>query len=210
MHRLISALGTLLVIAGVAILAYIGVTYAHPASPSVATWSQAQKQQGRLHAARLNTRQRVTIPHVLGNARLPAPGAAATRIVIPKIGVDSPVVQTQPVNGAWEVADWSVGHLTTTPNPGLPGNGAYAAHDDIKGELFKREPELVPGDTVLVYTPHVIYHYTVINQQTVDPSNVSVLAPTRQPTVTLISCIPYWVDTQRVVVQAVLKSRSAI
>jgi LPXTG-site transpeptidase (sortase) family protein len=51
-----------------------------------------------------------------------------------------------------------------------------------------------------------MYTYVVTNQVTVDPSDVSVLAPTRLSTVTLISCAPYWVDTQRLVVQAVLQS----
>jgi sortase A len=108
------------------------------------------------------------------------------------------------------VADWAVGHLTSTPDPGSVGNGAYAAHDDIKGELFKRLGELGPGDQVIVYSKHARYLYAVVRQQTVDPSNVSVLNQTRTPTVTLITCSPYWVDTYRLVVQAAFKSRSAI
>src|SRR5207302_7467032 len=113
-----------------------------------------------------------------------------------------------PVNGVWEVADWAVGHLTTTPDPGAPGNLALSAHDDIKGEVFKRLDELRPGDQILLYTRHAVYSYTVTTQQAVDPSDVSVLDPTTRPTVTMITCTPYWVDTQRMIVQGVLKSRA--
>jgi sortase A len=131
-------------------------------------------------------------------------------MVIPKIEVDAPVMQTPPDGGVWQVADWSVGHLSTTPNPGVAGNGAYAAHDDIKGEIFKRVGELTPGDKILIYTRHAVVTYAVIRQITVDPSNISPLNPTTQPTVTLISCAPYWVDTQRLIVQAVEKTRTVL
>ncbi|MBV9279093.1 MAG: class D sortase, partial [Chloroflexi bacterium] len=134
----------------------------------------------------------------------------ATRIVIPKIAVDAPVVETPPADGVWEVADWAVGHLTTTPQPGSPGNMALSAHDDIKGEIFKRLDELRPGDEIRLYTRHEVYSYIVTNQQVVDPSDIAVLAPTAAPTVTLISCTPYWVDTQRLVVQATLKMHAAV
>jgi sortase A len=113
------------------------------------------------------------------------------------------------MEGEWEVADWAVGHLTTTPNPGAKGNMALSAHDDIKGEVFKRLGELKPGDQVLLYTRHSVFSYVVVSESVVDPSDISVLAPTKTASVTLISCTPYWVDTQRVVVRADLKSRAA-
>jgi len=40
----------------------------------------------------------------------------------------------------------------------------------------------------------------------VEPTEVSVMEPTSEPVVTLISCYPYLVDNQRIVVRAVLKS----
>jgi LPXTG-site transpeptidase (sortase) family protein len=207
-NRLLSGLGTLLVSAGVAILIYIGVTYAQASPQHARTWSALQQVSGRRLASRLSGHQTVAVPKRLYRRALPAPGEPAVRMVIPKIRVDSPVVQTAPLNGVWNVADWAVGHLTSTPNPAESGNGAYAAHDDIKGELFKRLGELAPGDQVIVYTAHAVNTYVVVGQQAVDPSNTSVLAATKQPTITLITCTPYWVDTQRLIVQAVLKSRA--
>jgi sortase A len=209
MNRLFSGLGTLLVSAGVAILIYIGVTYAQASPQHAHVWSAKQLASGRKLASRLAGHQTVAVPGRLSHSAVPAAGEPALRMVIPRIRVNAPVVQTPPTGGIWNVADWAVGHLTSTPDPALPGNGAYAAHDDIKGEIFKRLGELSPGDAIIIYTRHTIDRYVVVGQQAVDPSDTAVLAATKQPTITLITCTPYWVDTQRLVVQAVLKSRSA-
>lgn len=207
MRTLISSISALLVIGGVALLGYTGYAYTHPASARVPTWNAQQKKAGEQLAREYIKHQKVTIPRRLAAVKLPAPGReAATRMVIPAIGLRAPVIQTPPQNGVWPVPDWAVGHLTSTPNPGAPGNAAYSAHDDIKGELFKRLGELKPGDLISLYTQHAQYTYAVTTQQVVDPSDISVLDPTRNSTLTLISCTPYWVDTQRLIVHAALKS----
>jgi sortase A len=41
----------------------------------------------------------------------------------------------------------------------------------------------------------------------VDPDQVEVMDPTPNETITLISCYPYLVDTQRIVVKALLQQR---
>jgi sortase A len=208
-----SLLGSALMVVGIGLLVYVGVQYqrtrtAAPAATATPHWSKADRKKARQLASELDS-QTVRVPKLLAK-RLPRPGSeVAVRIVIPKIGVDSPVIETPPVDGVWDVADWAVGHLTTSPNPGAPGNMALSAHDDIMGEVFKRLGELRPGDQIRLYTAHAQYVYTVVNQEAVDPSDVAVLNPTARPTVTLISCTPYWVDTQRLVVQGVLKSRTA-
>ncbi|HZU14177.1 MAG TPA: sortase [Chloroflexota bacterium] len=200
----VSALGALLVVVGVVILGYVGFTYAQQ---NLITPRDSLGTSARI-AELLNRRQKVALPSNLQNAHVVG-HEPALRIVIPAIAVDSPVVQTPPVNGVWSVADWSVGHLSTTPNPGSAGNGAYAAHDDIKGEVFKRLGELKVGDQIRLVTQHAVYIYQVTDRQVVSPSDVAVLDPTRASAVTLISCTPYWVDTQRIAVQGVLKSVSS-
>ncbi len=202
-------IGSLLTVGGVALLAFVAVTYQHNSnSPTTHHWTAAERAAGKHLASRLSHTQSFAAPPQIAAVQ---PGIdPATRMVIPKIEVDAPVVQTPPVGGVWQVADWSVGHLSTTPNPGATGNGAYAAHDDIKGEIFKRINELVPGDRIMLYARHSVVTYVVIRQLTVDPSNISPLDQTAQPTITLISCAPYWVDTQRLIVQAVEKTRSVL
>lgn len=210
MHKLLSAIGALLVIGGIALLGYVGYSYTRGATASTPGWTQAQKKAGA-QIARKYGNQQVKIPTRLAAKTVPAPGReTATRMSIPSIDLNAPVVQTAPVGGVWDVADWAIGHLTTTPNPGAPGNAAYSAHDDIKGEVFKRLGELKPGDQISLFTQHAVYTYTVTTQQVVDPSDVSVLDPTRSSTITLISCTPYWVDTERLIIHAVLKSVSSV
>ncbi|GAC1399789.1 MAG: hypothetical protein NVSMB52_13390 [Chloroflexota bacterium] len=210
MQRILSVAGSVLVLTGFALLTYVGITYATAVSPRVHVGSQLQKPRVNHSRASFQHSQRVAVPIQQAKqipARVPAP---ATRIVIPKVKVDTRVVQTAAVGGVWIVADWAIGHLTSTPDPGVPGNGAYAAHDDIKGEIFKRIGELKQGDPVLVYTSNRVFRYAVTGQEVVDPSNVSVLNPTTAPTITLITCAPYWVDTQRLIIHAVLKSQARI
>jgi sortase A len=197
-------------VGGIAILVFVGISYerAQHTSAKSPSWSAAQRHQARLLAHRLSGHQQIAVP-TRQTAKVPAGKELAIRIVIPKITVDSRVVETPAQNGIWPVADWAVGHLTSSPNPGAPGNDALSAHDDIKGEIFKRLGELGPGDEILVYTRHAVFTYVVTNQLTVDPSDVAVLNPTRSPTVTLITCTPYWVDSQRLVVQGLLKKQAA-
>lgn len=206
MKFLLNLLGTVLLVFGTLTLGYAGVSYANGRPTSSVTWSSAELSAGRHLARSLSAKQFVSVPRTSASVVHGPVRETALRIVIPRIRVDSPVVETPPVAGVWEVADWSVGHLTTSPNPGGAGNGAYSAHDDIKGEIFKREGELKPGDVIQLLTKHHVYTYLVTSLQTVDPSNISVLNPTKGPTITLISCTPYWVDTQRFIIQAALKS----
>ncbi|GAC1624118.1 MAG: hypothetical protein NVS4B2_01600 [Chloroflexota bacterium] len=215
MKRTANIVGALLTAGGVILLAYVVVswrqgqqTHTTGSSAMAPTWSAADQQRGREIASRLT---RGFESALLRPKSGPAPGSElAQRIVIPKINVNAPVVETPPQGGVWAVADWSVGHLSTTPSPGGAGNNALSAHDDIKGEVFKRLGELRPGDAVILRTRHAIYKYVVTSEATVDPSNVGVLASTAKPTLTLITCSPYWVDTQRLIVQALLKSRQVV
>jgi len=66
--------------------------------------------------------------------------------------------------------------------------------------------KLVPGDEVVVYTNQKSYVYIVEQTQIVGPLDVEVMASTADPIVTLISCYPFMVDTQRIVVTAKLKN----
>jgi LPXTG-site transpeptidase (sortase) family protein len=212
MKRIVNTLGSALVLVGIALLAYVGIQYHNRSVATVSAtqhWSASQNKKGGSILKQLTSNQTVKVP-ASSNKHVSSPGKLpAIRMIIPSINVNSPVVDTPPVNGIWDVADWKVGHLSTTPNPGAPGNAAYSAHDDIKGEIFKRVDELKPGSKILLRTRTAQYTYVVTGQQVVDPSNTSPLDATTRPTITLISCTPYWVDTQRLIIKAVLKSSAA-
>ena len=133
----------------------------------------------------------------------------AIRMRIPAIDVDAPVIQTAVISGQWQVADWAVGYLQGTGTVSQ-GNMVFAAHDDIKGEIFKRAGELVRGNRVIVYTRSRAFTYIVEGQKVVDPSDSQVLKPTANRQVTLITCAPYWIDGSRLVVTARFQSSQQI
>ncbi len=66
--------------------------------------------------------------------------------------------------------------------------------------MFRYLADLKPGDEVAVYTASQSYRYVIRGWRLVEPTEVAVLEPTADPTITLISCYPYLVDSQRIVV----------
>jgi sortase A len=133
---------------------------------------------------------------------IPTPGPEApTRIVIPAIDVDALIVK----GDSWEQLKLGVGHHLNSANPGERGNLVLSAHNDIYGEIFRHLDDLELGDEVIVYAGEQPYRYVVRAKQIVEPTEVSVLAPTTKPVATLISCYPYMVDTHRIVLVAELQ-----
>lgn len=118
------------------------------------------------------------------------------RIVIPSINVDAPVVQ----GDDWETLKLGVGHHLGSANPGERSNMVLSAHNDIYGEIFRYLPDLELEDEIIVHTMTRTYRYVVKARRIIAPTQVEVMDPTREPVVTLISCYPYLIDTQRIVV----------
>jgi sortase A len=144
-------------------------------------------------------------PMVQSLANLPVPTAApdqAIRIQIPAIEIDAPVVQ----GDGWEQLKKGVGQNVGSANPGQNGNVVLSAHNDVYGELFRYLDKLAPGDQVILYTQQRQYVYVVDRTAVVEPTAVEVMASTGSPSVTLISCFPYLVDKQRIVVFARLQN----
>jgi sortase A len=135
---------------------------------------------------------------------LPVPTSSpmqAVRIQIPSLQVDAPVVQ----GDGWEQLKKGVGQHLGTPNPGENGNIVLSAHNDVFGEIFRYLDQLKEGDEVVLFTSERTYTYLIRQTQIVEPTRVEVLAQTSEPIVTLISCYPYLVDNQRIVVVASLQ-----
>ena len=131
----------------------------------------------------------------------PTPGVESpTRLVIPAIGVDWPIVP----GDSWEELKRGVGHRVGTVNPGERGNMVLSGHNDVFGEVFKDLEALKNGDEIHVFAGGRMFKYQVRAKRIVLPSDLSVLQPTRDSVVTLITCHPYRVDTHRLVVIAQL------
>jgi sortase A len=128
---------------------------------------------------------------------LPTPSVGKpTRIVIPAIGVDAPIVE----GVTWEDLKKGVGHLPGSAHPGQRGNMYLAAHNDIFGEIFRDLDKLELGDEFFVYSGNLQFRYKVTAKRIIEPTDVSVMLPSTRPIATLQTCYPYMVDTHRLVV----------
>lgn len=143
------------------------------------------------------------LPIMQSIAALPTPTSSpeqAIRIQIPAIEVDAPIVQ----GDGWEQLKKGVGLNAGSAAPGANGNVILSAHNDVYGEIFRHLDELQNGDEVILFSGQRSYTYTVQKTLYLEPTAVEVLAQTGEPLVTLISCYPYMIDSQRIVVVAAL------
>ncbi|MFQ5943865.1 MAG: sortase [Anaerolineales bacterium] len=127
---------------------------------------------------------------------IPVPGHAQ-RVQIPAI-LDSPAPVVQ--GDGWEQLKKGVGQHIGTANPGEVGNVVLSAHNDIFGELFRDLDQLKPGDEIILSTGLRDFVYKVTGFRIVKPTEVGVMDPTPRATITLISCYPYLIDSERIVV----------
>jgi sortase A len=129
-------------------------------------------------------------------------GQSLTRLRIPKIGTNVVVVE-----GTTESAlRAGAGHYPATPLPCTNGNVSIAGHRTTYGKPFADVDRLRPGDTITLQTPVGSCTYAVSQPPfEVSPTDLSVVAPTMGPTLTLTSCTPKGLATNRIVVKAVLQ-----
>jgi len=127
---------------------------------------------------------------------LTASPGVALRIQIPAIEVDAPVVQ----GDGWEQLRKGVAQHLGTANPGESGNVVLSGHNDIYGEIFRHLDQLEEGDEIILSTQTEKFTYRVSYWHSVPPAQVDVMAPSNDAIVTLISCYPYLIDTDRYVV----------
>jgi len=124
---------------------------------------------------------------------------------IPKISLEVPVL-----DGTDEfVLNRAVGRIATTARPGEPGNIGIAGHRD---GFFRGLKDMVPGDVIELVTLQQTDRYTVQEILIVDPDVVEVLDPTEEPSLTLVTCYPfYFVGSapQRYIVRAVRSAPAA-
>jgi len=135
-------------------------------------------------------------------SRGPAPLAV---LRIPRIGIEAPVLEGTDDH----TLNRGVGHIEDTAVPGASGNIGLAGHRD---GFFRALKDIAPGDALDVETTAGLTHYRVQRAWLVTPDDVSVLDPTPTPSVTLVTCYPfYFVGSapQRFIVRAVRDDAAA-
>lgn len=142
-----------------------------------------------------------------------------TRIVLPSIGVDSPVTEVgwtikklgRRQVTEWEVADNAVGYHRDSAAPGEPGNMVMSGHNNTKGEVFRNLNRIHTGDSITVYAGDNEYRYVVTEKVLLDEVGASAqqrarnaewIAPTADERLTLVSCFPYSTNSKRLIVVA--------
>lgn len=102
------------------------------------------------------------------------------------------------------VLNRGVGRIPGTARIGEGGNLGIAGHRD---GFFRGLKDVGPGDAIHLVSLHRTEVYVIDDIRIVDPSDVSVLAPTGSPVLTLVTCYPfYFVGSapQRYIVRATL------
>lgn len=85
--------------------------------------------------------------------------------------------------------DRGVGHIQGTAPLDAQGNAAIAGHRD---GFFRSLSRIEPGQSLYVETLNGTRRYLITGTRIVAPSDVSVLAPTARPSVTLVTCYPFY------------------
>jgi sortase A len=104
---------------------------------------------------------------------------------IRKIGLEVPVF-----DGTDDLTlNRGVGRITGTARPGLGGNVGIAGHRD---GFFRCLKDIVVGDRVELRTPTRTETYQVDQIRIVKPTDVQVLDDRSVPTLTLVTCYPFY------------------
>ena len=198
--------GILLIVAGLAIFVppLVGVLQRSRADTEAL---QQWKAPGSALSTRLPKVKTVTEPGASPVATSPSCGSGSPASEYALIDFPSlSGIEGVAGNGNWSLLlERSVVHYATTPGPGQPGNGLYALH---------REPNFEPLGTLKAGNRIVLtnrncqqFTYVITDMWTEYSAQVTQLQPIGNGTwITLVTCTPLWIDSQRLVIRAQLQT----
>jgi sortase A len=184
-RRALNTLSVVLVLGGVGLLAF-----------PFATNMWADHRQGEL-ASEFGTEELRTA-YV---QRTIKPGQALTRLTIPKLGVDTIVVEgTTP-----SALRAGSGHYENTALPCEPGNAGIAGHRTTYSKPFANIDKLRPGDQIILETPIGKCWYEVEKMPwTTGPFDWTIVKNVGGARLTMSACHPPGSAAQRLVVRSKL------
>ncbi len=203
----------LLVVGMLLMLPLVPITRGTP-SVSAATYNATTPQDTTVVSAVVAYRDghhpqtgRVAGPAQTGHGPLPAPEA---RLSVARLDIWSAPVWARGFvanpDGALLydiVPAYGVTRFADSAPLGQPGLSLMSGHDDIHGSIFRYLGTMRSGDVVVVTQGTHTDRYVVRSVSVVTPDDVRLLnAPYQKPTLALVGCTPYMVDTHRVVVIA--------
>ena len=147
------------------------VALGYCASIAVSAW-RAQRQGNEEIDAKVSSAPKVAAGSIVG------------RLEIPRLGTSVVVFEGTDAG----TLDLGAGHWSGSPLPGADGNVVMAAHRDT---FFRSLRKIRDHDVVNVATTEGTRRYLVDSTEIVNPDDLAVLAPTSEPSVTLITCYPF-------------------
>lgn len=192
---LLRAIERIFLVTGVSLLALIGAMYLDSAISSHAELRRFRelKSKGSVQ----NRANHVVLPSadftMWSEQRLLAYQATFNEFLAPplailrirKVHLEVPVLE-----GTSElVLNRGVGHIPGTVQPGKLGNVGIAGHRD---GFFRVLKDVVPGDEIQLETADRSQVYRVNQISIVNPNNTSVLRPRPLPSITLVTCYPFY------------------
>jgi len=112
-------------------------------------------------------------------------GDVLGRMDIPRLGVS--VVVLQGTNS--RILRLGVGHIEGTALPGEPGNSGIAGHRDT---FFRELKDVHRNDEIELQTANGRFRYQVDWAKVVAPDDTSVLTPSTESALTLVTCYPFY------------------
>jgi len=112
-------------------------------------------------------------------------GSAIGVMDVPRLGLKAIFVQ----GDSPRILRHAVGHISETALPGESGNVVLTAHRD---SFFRPLRSIQPGDAITIKTLNGEFEYQVESTEVVLPSDVQVLQPSSENTLTLVTCFPFY------------------
>lgn len=110
---------------------------------------------------------------------------ALAELRIPRLQLEAPVLE-----GTDEFTlNRGVGLIAGTSHPGEAGNVGIAGHRD---GFFRCLKDISPGDSIELVTTSGTYVYAVDRVRITSPTDVGVLRPRTKPSLTLVTCYPFY------------------
>jgi sortase A len=216
LRRVLRGLSTVLIAAGLILLADAGLTllWQEPVSAVYAHIEQNRLdgQLDRLEHVPLAPHEQRALENIPDPRRKLAfraraferrleAGDAMGRIVMPEISVSEVFVEG---TGAGDLRA-GPGHYPQTPLPGERGTVAIAGHRTTYGAPFRDIDQLDPGDRIELRMPYGRFTYRVERTRIVEPTETSVIDRVDHDRLVLSACHPLYSAAQRIVVFARLE-----
>jgi sortase A len=133
-------------------------------------------------------------------------------LLIPSLNISAPIIADVDGNdqAAYDKAlQGGVAQYKGTAKPGEGGNIFIFGHSSYYWwdpgqykEIFKNLEDIRVGDDISIWYQKKEYKYKVASTEVVDPTDVSVLEPTKTEQLTLMTCVPPGTAEKRLIVIA--------